>query len=613
MFIPTVPEEVRARGWDSLDVIIVSGDTYIDSPYNGAAIIGHWLIDNGFRVGTICQPSVSDGEDITRLGMPELFWSVTSGCVDSMVANYSPSGKFRKEDDFTPGGTNDRRPDRACIAYSNLIRRYAKGKPIVLGGIEASLRRAVHYDFWSDSLRRSILFDAKADAITYGMAELSNLELAECMRDGRDWSNARGICRIGREAPDGYIEMPSYEECAADRARFADAFRIFYHNCDPVTAAGLVQKHGDRFLVQNPPQRCLAPEELDRVYMLDYEYAVHPFYAKNGKVRAMDTIKNSITTHRGCYGECSFCAIAVHQGRRVVSRTADSVVAEAERIASMPGFNGIIYDVGGPTANMYGIECPRKAEKGACPDRKCLYPRPCPSLGIDHSAQIGLLDRIKAVPGVKKVFVTSGIRFDMVVADEARGQDYVDCIVKDHVSGQLKIAPEHISGEVLSRMGKPGPNVLLDFKDMFDGSNRRQGKDQFLTYYFMAAHPGCGQRDMEELADFVHRDLRTNPEQVQVFTPTPSTVSTLMYCTGKDMDGRRVWSEHVPGLKLKQKQTLVPPSERQRDSKIGRNRAGRRRCLLRTSVPAKVSVRRNPSVSAIWTLKCSRRCPTGTA
>lgn len=571
MFIPTVPEEVRARGWSSLDVIIVSGDTYIDSPYNGAAVIGHWLIDNGFRVGIICQPSVSDGSDITRLGMPELFWSVTSGCVDSMVANYTPSGKFRKEDDFTPGGANTRRPDRACIAYSNLIRRYAKGKPIVLGGIEASLRRVVHYDFWSDSLRRSILFDAKADAVTYGMAELSNLELASCMRDGRDWSGIRGICRIGREAPAGYTEMPSYEECAADMAKFADAFRIFYRSCDPVTAPGLVQRHGDRFLVQNPPQRCLSPEELDRVYMLDYEYAVHPYYAAHGKVRAMDTIKNSITTHRGCYGECSFCAIAVHQGRRVVSRTPDSIVAEAERIASMPGFNGIIYDVGGPTANMYGIECPRKAEKGACPDRRCLYPRPCPSLGIDHSAQMDLLGRIKSVPGVRKVFVTSGIRFDMAVADEEHGRDYVDCIVKDHVSGQLKIAPEHISAEVLSRMGKPGPNVLLDFKDMFDESNRRQGKKQFLTYYFMAAHPGCGQRDMEELADFVHRELRTNPEQVQVFTPTPSTVSTLMYCTGRDIDGRKVWSEHIPGLKLKQKQAVVPLPDRW-DGEKGRNR-----------------------------------------
>ncbi|WP_400207079.1 YgiQ family radical SAM protein [Methanomethylophilus alvi] len=572
MFIPTTAEEVRERGWDTLDVIIVSGDTYIDSSYNGAAVIGHWLIDNGFRTGIICQPNISDGSDITRLGVPRLFWSVTAGCVDSMVANYTPTGKFRKDDDFTPGGVNDRRPDRACIVYSNLIRRFAKGRPIVLGGIEASLRRTVHYDAWSDSLRRSIVFDAKADAVTYGMAELSNLQLAQCMRDGKDWHSVKGICYIGKEVPDGYSEMPSYEECVADKGMFSKAFRMFYENCDPTTASGLVQRHGDRYLVQNPPQRNLTPAELDRVHLLDYEDAVHPFYAEEGAVKAMDTIKNSITTHRGCYGECSFCAIAVHQGRTVVSRSADSIVEEAERIASRPGFNGIIYDVGGPTANMYGIECRKKMEKGACRDRKCLYPRPCPSLRIDHSAQIALLDRIKAIPGVRKVFVTSGIRHDMVVFDEDHGQEYVDCIVKDHVSGQLKIAPEHISDEVLALMGKPGPNVLLDFKDMFDGSNRRHGKQQFLTYYFMAAHPGCGNRAMEELREFVHTELRTNPEQVQIFTPTPSTVSSLMYYTRRDYaDRRNVWSEHIPKLKQVQKNIVVKGTPVRRGSAASRS------------------------------------------
>lgn len=584
MFIPTTADEVRERGWDSLDVVIVSGDTYIDSPYSGAAVIGHWLIENGFRTGIICQPNVSDGSDILRLGIPKLFWSVSAGCVDSMVANHTPTGKFRKDDDFTPGGVNDRRPDRACIVYSNLIRRFAKGRPIVLGGIEASLRRIVHYDAWSDSLRRSILFDAKADAVTYGMAELSNLELAQCMRDGKDWSSVKGICLIGKEVPQGYAEIPSYEECVADGRAFSKAFRTFYANCDPVTAIGLAQRHGDRFLIHNPPQRNLSQEELDRVYLLDYEYAVHPFYAADGAVKAMDTIKNSVTTHRGCYGECSFCAIAVHQGRTVVSRSEDSILEEVRRIASRPGFNGIIYDVGGPTANMYGIECRKKIEKGACRDRKCLYPRPCPSLNIDHSAQIRLLERISEIPGIRKVFVTSGIRHDMVVFDEEHGQDYVDCIVKDHVSGQLKLAPEHVTPEVLALMGKPGPNVLLDFKDMFDESNRRQGKKQFLTYYFMAAHPGCGNRAMEELDRFVHTELKTNPEQVQIFTPTPSTASTLMYYTRRDpADERNVWSEHVPQLKQRQKDIVVggarpkdgrkPPANKGRFSRA----AGRKR------------------------------------
>lgn len=550
--------EVMKRGWDALDVILVSGDTYIDSSYNGSAVIGHYLIDHGFRVGIICQPDIKSDRDILRLGTPELFWSVSAGCVDSMVANYTPTNKFRKDDDFTPGGLNNRRPDRACIAYSNLIKRFAKGKPIVLGGIEASLRRVVHYDAWSDSLRRCILFDAKADAITFGMSELSNLELAERIRDGRDWKDVRGICYIGKEVPEGYLTMPSYEECLEDRSAFSEAFRMFYENCDPINGHGLAQGHAGRFAVLNPAQRHLTPEELDAVHEMDFENRVHPYYAKDGVVKAMDTIKNSVTAHRGCYGECSFCAIAVHQGRTVVSRSEDSILKEVRRIASAPGFNGIIYDVGGPTANMYGIDCKRKCTKGACRDRKCLYPRPCPSLPLDHTRQIGLLERIKAVPKVKKVFIASGIRYDMIVFDREHGQEYTDVLVKDHVSGQLKIAPEHIADEVLQLMGKPSSNVLLDFKDMFDESNRRQGKRQFLTYYFIAAHPGCGNRSMEELSRFAREELHTNPEQVQIFTPTPSTVSTLMYYTRRDyLDRRNIWSEHVVQLKQKQKDIVV--------------------------------------------------------
>ena len=558
MFIPTTKDEVRKRGWDSLDIILVSGDTYIDSSYNGSAVIGHYLIDAGFRVGIICQPRTDSDADIMRLGTPQLYWSVSGGCVDSMVANHTPTGKFRKDDDFTPGGMNDRRPDRACIVYCNLIRRFSKGIPIVLGGIEASLRRVVHYDAWSDSLRRSILFDAKADVITYGMAELSNLELATCLRDGKDWHDIRGISYISKTAPDGYLELCSYEECCEDPAPFGRAFRTFYENNDPVTAKGLCQKHGDRYLVQNPPQRLLTSEELDHVYSLDYMDAVHPHYAKDGIVKAMDTIKNSITSHRGCYGECSFCAIAVHQGRTVVSRTEDSIVKEAEKIASRPGFNGYIYDVGGPTANMYGIECARKLKSGACRDKKCLYPRPCMSLHIDHSRQIALLRRIKSIPGVKKVFVNSGIRYDMIMFDKAHGKEYLDELVVDHISGQMKVAPEHISQNVLSIMGKPGPNVLLDFKDLFDDLNREHNKKQFLTYYFMAAHPGCRQGDMIELSSFAREELHTNPEQIQIFTPTPSTVSTMMYYTGRDYSGHnRVFCEHNPVKKQRQKDAVL--------------------------------------------------------
>ena len=565
MFIPTTGEEARKRGWKELDIIIISGDTYIDSYYNGASVIGHWLIDNGFKVGIISQPDIDSGEDISRLGEPGLFWSVTAGSVDSMVANYTPTNKRRKDDDFTPGGVNDRRPDRACIAYTNLIKKHIKGRPIVLGGIEASLRRVAHYDAWSDTVRRSILFDSKADLITYGMAELSNLELANRMRDGKETSDIKGICRIGKDPPKDHIRMPSFEDCETNKDDFIKAFRIFYENNDPAASKGIYQKHGDRYLIQNPPSRALTTEELDRVHSLDYENAVHPYYLKGGDVRAMETIKNSIVSHRGCYGECSFCAISVHQGRTVISRSEDSIISEAKRIASLPGFNGIIYDVGGPTANMYGIECSKKLVKGACKDKKCLYPKPCPYLSIDHSKQISLLKKLSAIPGVRKVMVTSGIRYDMVVSDRLHGKEYVDQIVGSHVSGQLKVAPEHVVPHVLELMCKPGPDVLMKFKKMFDDSNTEQGKQQFLTYYLMAAHPGCYREDMEELSRFAHTELKTNPEQVQIFTPTPSTISTMMYYTRRDYDNtKNLKSEHSMQMKQEQKDIILEPSEGKR-------------------------------------------------
>lgn len=557
MFIPTTREEVAKRGWDALDVVIVSGDTYTDNSYNGAALIGHWLIHNGFRVGIIAQPRIDIPDDITRLGTPELYWSVSAGCVDSMVANYTAVNKFRKDDDFTPGGVNNRRPDRACIAYTNLIKKFAKGKPIILGGIEASLRRVAHYDYWSDSVRRSVLFDSKADAITYGMTELSNLAIANAMKDGLEWKGINGLCYASNTVPEGYLEMPSYEDCSKDPQAFNRSFRLFRDNCDPITAKGLVQRHGDRYLVQNPPSRLLTTDELDTIYDLDFENEVHPFYLKDGSVKAMDTIRNSITTHRGCYGDCSFCAIAVHQGRTVVSRSEESILNEAKGFASTLGFNGVIRDVGGPTANMYGIECRQKLRVGACRDKSCLGDRPCPKLCIDHGKQVQLLNKLRAIPGVKRVFVGSGIRYDMILADENNGERYLENLVRHHVSGQLKIAPEHVSRRVLKTMGKPGPEKLTEFKERFDKCTARCGKELFLTYYFIAAHPGCRNEDMEELSRFCHSRLKTNPEQVQIFTPTPSTVSTAIYHTGEDLDGHRVFSEHSIKGKQAQKRILV--------------------------------------------------------
>ena len=565
MFIPTTREEVSKRGWDSLDVILVSGDTYIDSSFNGTALIGHWLIENGFRVGIICQPSLDSDDDIGRLGEPELFWSISAGCVDSMVANYTPTLKFRKDDDFTPGGRNDRRPDRACIAYSNLIKRYHKGKPIVLGGVEASLRRIVHYDFWSDSLRRSILFDAKADIITYGMSERSNLALAQCLKEGKDWHGIGGICYIGKEIPEGFIDIPGYEECKDSEESFIKAFRTFYYNNDPITAKGLAQKHGDRYLIHNPPSRILTQEEMDRIYEMDFEDAVHPYYLKQGPVKSMETIKNSVTAVRGCYGECNFCSIALMQGRTVVSRSEESIIREVKRIASRKGFNGIINDVGGPTANMYGFECSKKLVKGACTDKRCLYPKPCPNLPIDHSKHMHLLDSIRKVPGVKKVNIASGIRYDMIVADRAHGWRYLEDLCRYHVSGQLKIAPEHISDEVLAHMGKPGRKVLMEFKGMFDEINQKLGKDQFLTYYLIAAHPGCNEMHMKELSAFCRERLKTNPEQVQIFTPTPSSISTLMYYSRKDWSGKKnIKAEHSMQMKQRQKDIVLDPQKKAR-------------------------------------------------
>ncbi|MDR2865989.1 MAG: YgiQ family radical SAM protein [Methanomassiliicoccaceae archaeon] len=561
MFIPVTLKEMKERGWDRFDVILVSGDTYVDSSYNGSAVIGHWLIENGFRTGMIAQPDVTSREDIARLGEPLLFWSVSAGCVDSMVANYSATKKRRKEDDFTPGGINDRRPDRACIAYANLIRKHFKGARIVLGGIEASLRRIAHYDMWSDSVRRSVIFDAKADAITYGMAELSNLRVAKAMKDGTPWNDVRGICYISSEKMDGYQEMPSFEDCSEDINAFIDAFMMFYGNCDPLTAKGIQQRHGDRYLIHNPPSEHLTPETLDAIYGSDYENRVHPYHLKDGAVRSMETIKQSVTTHRGCYGECNFCAIAVHQGRTVISRSEDSIIREVQRIARRKGFNGTIYDVGGPTANMYMIDCLKKRQVGQCKDRRCLYPKICERLPVNHEKQISLLEKIRNVENVRRVFVTSGIRHDMVLGDRHNGKRYLDALVSDHVSGQLKIAPEHISEEVLELMGKPGKKELLEFKKMFDSSNAEHGKDQFLTYYLIAAHPGCYERHMEELRRFVTNELRTIPEQVQIFTPTPSTLSTMMYHTRRDINNEKNLKVEK-SMQMKQRQKDIILGER---------------------------------------------------
>ena len=561
MFLPTTMEEVKKLGWNYLDIILISGDTYIDSSYNGSALIGKWLYKHGFKVGIIAQPDINSDVDIKRLGEPKLYWAVSAGCVDSMVANYTATKKKRRSDDFTPGGENTRRPDRASIAYTNLIKRHFKNSevPIVLGGIEASLRRITHYDYWSNNLRRPLIFDAKADILSYGMGEKSMLELARAIRDKKDWRNIRGLSYISKEIKEGYLELPSYENCVKDKKEFIKAFETFYHNCDSILSKGLYQKCGDRYLIQNPPSENFSSRELDAIYSMDFERDVHPYYKKMGEVRALDTIKTSVTTHRGCYGECNFCAIAIHQGRTVISRTEDSIVDEVKEITKMKKFKGNIADVGGPTANMYQVECKKKLKFGACQDRRCLYPQKCPALKIDHSKQIDLLKRLKEIDKIKKIFIASGIRYDMILDDKKCGQMYMEEIIKNHVSGQMKIAPEHTEDKVLSLMGKQGKAPLKEFKEKFYQINKKLGKKQFLTYYLIAAHPGCNEKDMLDLKRFASAELRVNPEQVQIFTPTPSTYSTLMYYTEMDpFTGKKLFVEKDNGKKQKQKDILIP-------------------------------------------------------
>ncbi len=529
MFLPTTKAELKKLNWKSLDIILITGDTYIDSPFIGVAVIGKVLLKAGFKVGVIAQPNINS-DDISRLGEPNLFWGVTGGSVDSMVANYTATKKFRKNDDYTPAGINNKRPDRATLIYSNLIRRYFKDTaPIVLGGIEASLRRIAHYDFWSNKIRKSILFDAKADILIYGMGEKSVINLANALKNKKEFKDIRGICYISKEKREEFLELPSYDEVSKDKIKFIDSFHTFYHNNDPITAKGLYQKQDSRYLIQNQPSLSLSESELDDIHDIEYERDVHPFYKKDGKVKALDTIKFSITTHRGCYGECNFCAITVHQGRTIQSRSEKSILKEAKAFTKYSDFRGNISDVGGASANMYGYECKKKITKGSCSEKRCLYPNKCKTLQVTHKRQIDLLRDIRNIDGIKKVFVASGIRYDLIIDDKKYGKEYLKDIVDNHISGQMKVAPEHTEDNILSLMGKPKKEVLIKFKDMFDNLNR--GKKQFLTYYLIAGYPSCKDADMQNLKNFTSNNLKINPQQVQIYTPTPSTYSSVMYHT----------------------------------------------------------------------------------
>jgi len=559
-FLPTTKEEMDVLGWKQCDVILVSGDAYIDSPFIGVAMVGRMLQRLGYKVGMIGQPDVKSDIDIKRLGEPRLYWGVSGGSVDSMVSNYTATKKFRNTDDYTPGGKNDKRPDRALSVYCNLIRRYFKDTvPLVLGGIEASLRRVSHYDYWQNKLKKPILFDSKADVLVYGMGEIAIEQLTRAIDEKRDYGDIRGVCYISKEPNYEYVQLPSHQDCLDDKEKYIDLFDDFYDNNDPIAAKGLCQLVDNRYLIQNPPCDYLNENEMDANSNLPFTRELHPYYAKQGKVKCLETIKFSIMTHHGCWGECNFCAIGVHQGRTIRTRSEDNILKEAKDFNQYKDYKGIISDVGGPTANMYGYECNKKLKLGTCDHQRCVdASHLCSVMKVDHSRNINLLRQVREVEGVRKAFVASGVRYDLITEDKQHGYSYLKEMVKHHISGQMKVAPEHTQQHVLELMGKPGKQTLIDFKKLYDKLNKEEGKNQFLTYYLIAAHPGCEEKDMHELKRFTRDELQMNPEQAQVFTPTPGTYSAVMYYTELDpVSRKKIFVEKDTKRKEKQKKIVV--------------------------------------------------------
>ena len=530
---------MEERGWDCCDFVFVCGDAYVDHPSFGMAIITRLLEANHYKVGVICQPDWRDPESVTVLGRPRLGFLVSAGNMDSMVNHYTVAKKHRSTDAFSPGGEMGLRPDRAAVVYGNLIRRTYKDVPIVLGGIEASLRRLAHYDYWSDKLKRSILLDSGADLVSYGMGEHSIVEIADALAAGLDASDITFIDGTVYRAKTlehvyDYELLPSFDSMQKDNLEYARSFNVQYGNSDPFTGKRLVEPYSDHeFVVQNPPSKPLTTSEMDAVYRLPYARAYHPMYEEAGGIPAIREVKFSLTSNRGCFGECAFCALTFHQGRIVQVRSHESIVEEAKRMIADPEFKGYIHDVGGPTADYRQPACDAQLRRGACRNKHCLTPQPCRKLNADHTDYLQLLRELRELPGVKKVFVRSGIRFDYVLADRAKGEAFVRELCEHHVSGQLRVAPEHVSNAVLGVMGKPQHQVYEKFVKLFQQANDACGLKQFVVPYLMSSHPGSTLDEAIELAEYV-RDMGFNPEQVQDFYPTPSTMSTAMYFTGVD-------------------------------------------------------------------------------
>ena len=545
-FLPVSKEDMEKLGWEKLDFIIVTGDAYVDHPSFGTAVIGRVLIDAGYKVGVISQPDWKNTVDFKSLGRPRYAFLVNSGNLDSMVNHYSVGKRRRRKDSFSPGGKSGRRPDRACIVYCNMIRQSFKKVPIILGGVEASLRRFAHYDYWEDKVRRSILIDSEADMIVYGMGERQIVEIADYMKSGIDISyinHIQGTCYVTKSLENlyDYKEVFPFEDIKEDKVKYAKAFKIQYEEQDPIRGKTVVQKHKDSYLVQNPPVIPLNREELDIVHDLNYMRDYHPSYKKLGGVPAILEVKNSIISERGCFGNCSFCSLAFHQGRIVQSRSHESIIKEALKITADKDFKGYINDVGGPTANFREIACENQLKIGSCKNKKCLYPKPCKNLKVDHSDYLSLLRKLRNLDGVKKVFIRSGIRYDYVVADS--DETFIKEICEHHVSGQLKVAPEHVSEEVLKYMGKPSVHVYNKFVEMFFRESKNAGKEQYIVPYLMSSHPGSTIKSAIELAEYL-RDINYQPEQVQDFYPTPGTLSTCMYYT--ELDPMTMGKVYVP-------------------------------------------------------------------
>ena len=545
-FLPITRKEMEDRGISQPDFVYVIGDAYVDHPSFGHAIISRILENHGYSVCIISQPDWKNPKSIDVFGRPRLGFLVSGGNMDSMVNHYSVTHHRRKTDSFTPGGIMGKRPDYATVVYCNLIRQTYKDVPILIGGIEASLRRLGHYDYWSNTMKRSILLDSQADLLMYGMGEKSIVEIAEALNAGMDVQDITyidGTVFKTKELDESLptILLPSFEEIQKNKRTYAESFKLQYGNCDPFTAKRLAERYGKEYVVQNPPQKPLTTEEMDAVYALPYNRAYHPSYEKLGGVPAIEEVKFSLVSNRGCFGACSFCALTFHQGRIVQVRSHENILEEAEKMVKDPDFKGYIHDVGGPTANFRHPACEKQMTKGACGGRQCLYPTPCKNVNADHSDYVALLRKLRNIPGVKKVFVRSGIRFDYLLADKK--DTFIRELVQYHISGQLKVAPEHVSDAVLCRMGKPRNAVYNQFVSKYFALNKQYNMNQFLVPYLMSSHPGSTMKEAVELAEYI-RDMGYNPEQVQDFYPTPSTLSTVMYYTG--LDPRTMEKVYVP-------------------------------------------------------------------